>query len=807
MNQIRSSALHPCDHCRLPFPATQSLREVVDDQERLFCCHGCRGAFLIITGAGLDRFYRQRSWQAAGVPEGAFEARHDDDYLQRFVHRDADGFAELTCIIEGIHCASCVWLIEKIVSRLPGVTAARVHFGTHRARVRFDPTHTTAAELFAAISRIGYRPRAFTADQTRLAAERENRSLLIRFGTAFFLSMQLMGFSLALYAGYFQGMEARFKDFMHVFSALVTTPVVFYGGYPFLQGAWRSLRNGAPGMDLLVSTGILAAYGISLYATLAGGEVYFDTAAMLVTLLLAGRLLENAARRRAAAGVDRLLQLAPDQARRLEGGHFVSVATALLRPGDLLSVHPGERFPVDGRLSEGETEIDEAVVTGEAMPVLRRSGEPITAGTLNLRAAVTITATAGAADSFIARIARLVEEAQSRQAPVQALADRIAGRFVPAVAVIAAGTWLFWTLQPPQGTSPLLAAIAVLVIACPCALGLATPMAMMVGCGAAANRGILFRGGDVLEKLARVKVIALDKTGTLTLGRPQVVAVHPTSGTEDELLLLAAQAESGSSHPLARGIADEVQRRALPQSPLNATARAWPGRGLELLVQSGPLLVGNRAFLRERGVQIEAGGSTATEVHVALSEHYCGAILLEDLPRPESAAVIAQLHTLGLGTALLSGDRLPVAQRLAAQVQLQQVHGELTPQQKADWIERVRHDGTTLVMVGDGINDAPALAAADVGCTLSGGTDIALETADLILTRPDLSLLPKALLLARRTMAVVRQNLFWAFAYNLLALPLAAAGQLTPIHAAVAMALSSLCVLGNSLRLADGKES
>jgi P-type Cu2+ transporter len=398
-----------------------------------------------------------------------------------------------------------------------------------------------------------------------------------------------------------------------------------------------------------------------------------------------------------------------------------------------------------------------------------------------------------------------VEEAQSRQAPVQALADRIAAHFVPAVAVIAAGTWLFWTLHPGPAISPLLVAIAVLVIACPCALGLATPMAMMVGTGAAAGQGMLFRGGDVLEKLARAEVIAFDKTGTLTLGRPQVVAIRPAGGSEEDLLLLAAQAESGSSHPLARGIGEELLRRGLPLPTPGTSARAWPGRGLEVAMPVGILLVGNRAFLQERGLQIPAADSAVTEVHVALAGRYRGAILLEDLPRPEAAAVIAQLRDLGLGTALLTGDRLAVAKRLARQMQLQHVHAELTPREKAAWIEKAGLEAT-VVMVGDGINDAPALATAAVGCTLTGGTDIALETSELILTRPSLSLLPRALLLARRTMRIVRQNLFWAFAYNLLALPLAAAGQLTPIHAAAAMAFSSLCVVGNSLRLARSKE-
>ncbi|MDO3377505.1 heavy metal translocating P-type ATPase [Geoalkalibacter halelectricus] len=792
-----------CTHCGLILTPAERIDARIGGVEHSFCCQGCRGAFEILTAAGLDDFYRRRE-DAVGLPTGAYENAYSAEYLANFTHADAKG-AHLSFLVDGVRCAACVWLVEKMLERCAGVLQARLNYGNHRARVTFDPQQIDAAGIFAAVTRIGYLPRPMNIDEEQCRAEGERRSLLIRFGTALFLSMQLMGYSLALYAGYFQGMDAQAKQILHYFSAAVATPVVFYSGAPFLRGAGRSLRNGAPGMDLLIALGVLAAYGTSLHATFAGGEVYFDTAAMIVTLILAGRLFEGAARRRAATGIDLLLRLAPETARRLNGAHFEEVSAARIARGEVLEVRPGERFAVDAEVIEGETEVDEAAVSGEPLPVWRSPGARVAAGTLNLSARVRVRALTTAADSFIARVTRLVEEAQTRRAPIQLLVDRICALFVPAVMVLALGTFVFWSWHAAE-TSPLPAAVAVLVIACPCALGLATPMAVLVATGVGARHGILFRGGDILESSARLDLIAYDKTGTLTQGRPRVVAVHPATGSEDELLSLAAQAESGSNHPLAQAVVAEARRRALAFHPATAV-RTLPGRGLEAETSAGCLRIGNEAFLQAAGVVLPEPATTgaATAVHIALEEQYQGVILLEDALRPEAAACLEQLKVMGFSQVLLTGDTPAAARRLAAILPLADAHGSLSPADKAAWITSARQSGRRVLMVGDGINDAPALTAAEVGCAMVGGTDIALESSDLVLTRPDLRHLIKALKLARRARTLIRQNLFWAFAYNLAALPLAATGQLTPVHAAAAMALSSVCVVANSLRLGNRK--
>jgi P-type Cu2+ transporter len=798
-----TSATIQCAHCGQNILPAERISESFADRQVDFCCQGCRGAFRIIHGAGLGRFYRERQWPEAGLPTGAYRLGIDAAALAGQV-RSVPGGNELNFLVEGIHCATCVWLNEKILSRLPGVLEARLNYASHRARVRFDPGIADPLAIFAAVASLGYLPRLDGSDARQQLRLAERRRLLVRFGTAVFLSLQLMGFSLALYAGYFQGMATDARQLVQWLAGLVATPVVFYAGASFFSGAWRSLRNRAPGMDLLIALGVLAAYGYSLVALIRGGEVYFDTAAMIVTLVLLGRLLENGARHRAAEGIERLLALAPTSACRLEGEEQHSVESSCLRPGDLILVRPGERVPVDATLVDGTSEFDEAVVSGEALPVLRKPGDPIRSGTLNLDAAVTLRATCAAADSFLARMAALVEEAQACKAPVQRLADRIATVFVPLVVLLAAATVFFWLGRGVGGATALLHAVAVLVVACPCALGLATPIAVMVATGAAARRGIFFRGGDVLEQVGRLQLVAFDKTGTLTRGQPAVCAVVPAPGTSAETLLRsAATVESGSAHPLARGILCEAERRGLTV-PCGSGARTVPGMGVALEDGAGRVLVGTREFLAANGIPLAAAaaGPALTEVHVSRGAEYLGVIRLDDRLRPETAPALAALLRRGVRLAVLSGDRPRTVERMTAGLGIEERCGGMTPADKAAWIAARQASGLRVMMIGDGLNDAPALAAADVGCALAGGTDIALETSTLVLTRPDLGCLVEALDIGRRALRIIRQNLFWAFVYNLVALSLAAGGRLAPIHAAAAMALSSLCVVGNSLRLA-----
>jgi len=789
-----------CHHCGLPVPPRVEITFPAEDETLYFCCHGCLGAYRIISGAGLDEFYLRRDWDEPGLPEGAFASRYSDEDLAAYVECHDDG-SHFTFLIEGLRCATCIWLNERILGELPGVHEARLNYGTHRARVVFDPELISPQQLFTTISQLGYNPRPYTRNTLAESRKREWHDLLIRFGTAFFLSMQLMGYSLALYAGFFQGIDPDTRQIIQYFAAAVTTPVVFYSGWPFLQGALRSLRNRTANMDLLIAVGVLAAYGASLEALLNGGEVYFDTAAMIVTFLLAGRLFESSARNRAASGIDQLLQLAPENAQRLGASGQETVPAAALVPGDQILVLPGERFPVDGTIISGISDVDMSAATGEPLPATRSSADNVLSGTLNLTGVLHVRVDTAARDSFINRVVRMVEEAQARKAPVQRLADRVAALFVPLVLLTALGTALFWWWQASPETSPLLTAVAVLVVACPCALGLATPTAILVASGKAAAHGILFRGGDTLELTGRCSVVAFDKTGTLTTGKPRVSCCVSPELSDDQLLQFIATLEQGSNHPLAQGILAAARERNIVLGPLpNLTT--LPGFGLKVGDGRTQVLVGNGRLLAQHGITLPEGPPPpGTPVHLAKEQSWLGTVYLDDPARPESGRTIEVLQRLGIDTRLLTGDISARAELLALEVGITAVDAELSPADKAGKIVGLQTEGQVVLMAGDGINDAPALSMADIGCAMSGGTDIALDSSDLVLTRADLSRLVGAIRLARQTLKIIRQNLFWAFFYNLVTLPLAAAGMLYPIHAAAAMALSSICVVANSLRI------
>ncbi|UFS71117.1 heavy metal translocating P-type ATPase [Geomonas sp. RF6] len=798
-----------CFHCGAGIPAGLKLEERVAERVLSFCCRGCHGAYLLISGAGLDSFYARRDRADAGPVSPPAPADYDESAFASSL-RPREGLLSLEARLDGVRCAGCVWLLEKMIGRLPGVAQVRVNYATARASVLFDPAEVTVREIVTRAAELGYPPRPCLDSERSESTRRERTELLFRFGTAFFLTMQLMAYSFALYAGYFQGMTPDMKRWMQIFSLIVTTPVIFYCGSPFLAGAWRSVRNRAPDMELLVAVGALSSYGYSIYATLAGEEVYFETAAMIITLILAGRLLENAARSRAAGGIERLLRLAPDRVKRLRDDRLETVPVAELHPGDLILVSPGERFAVDGTVEEGATEVDQSPTTGEPLPVLKKRGDTVWGGSSNLTAAVRVRCEKSAEDSFLARAARLVEEAQSRKAPIQGSADRVAAHFVPLVLILGGATFC-WHYAAGGSTFPesLMAALAVLVIACPCAVGLATPTAIAAGTAAGAAFGIIIKGGDVLERLSAVTAVAFDKTGTVTSGKATVEGVAPVAAVAPErVVTLAAAVEEGSLHPIGRAICDHARRQGL-MHPVGEQLFTVPGGGVLGRVGPEKVLVGSLPFLISNGVEGSPEKSAAapgiTTVHVAFNQRYAGAISVSDPVRREAQALVSYFKGHGIRTLLLSGDSCQTAAGVARQVGIEEVLGEFSPAAKARHLEELHAAGETVLMVGDGINDAPALGAAAVGCAVAGGTDIAIETSDLVLARPDLERLARAHRLARRTMSVVRQNLLWAFVYNMVGIPLAMSGRLTPVYAAAAMALSSLCVVGNSLRLLGGR--
>ncbi|MDD2271376.1 MAG: heavy metal translocating P-type ATPase [Desulfuromonadaceae bacterium] len=794
-----------CSHCGISFRWKAVVAGGTDGGRELFCCRGCQGAYLMICEAGLDGFY-QREGRAAPTVAGSLPGSFSDADLARHLIPEGD-LCRIDILVGGITCPSCVWLLERMLLRTIGVEYVSLSYSGGVASLRFDPALVTPLELFSVIARLGYVPRPYSADQSEKEARRERDDLLLRFGTALFLTMQLMAYSYALYAGYFQGIGAPMKQFLQYISLLVTTPVVFYSGWPFIVGAWRSLKTAAPGMDLLIAMGALSAWFYSVWATFTGEETYFESAATIVTFVLIGRLIELSVRRRAISGISTLYASAPQRATLVgEGGAGSEVDVEDIRPGDLLLVRQGERFPVDCLVIKGETEVDQSLATGESRPVLLVSGEEVRSGCVNVAAPVTVQALRPAGQSYLMRVAALVQMAQAGKPRLQQLADRVSGWFVPAVILLAllVGAGRVLLLGNSVGAA-IMAALSVVLIACPCAMGLAVPAAVLAACSRSASLGIILRGGDVIERLATVDTVLFDKTGTITSGNPVVTRFETCCGSSASAVLqAAASAEEQASHPLARAIVLYAAEQGYRPETCR-DFRSIPGRGISALLPDGvPVLCGSEAFLAEQGIAVDIDSccdSSATAVLIAVDGILAGHFLLSDQLREGASAVVSALAAEQLDVRIISGDNQATVEQVGRHIGIAAVHGGLTPDQKLASVTGLQQQGRRVLMVGDGVNDAPALAGATVSCSLSGSSDIALENADLIITGGDLARIATAYRISRATMTIIKQNLGWAFVYNIIGIPLASAGLLTPVYAAVAMTASSLLVSLNSLRL------
>jgi P-type Cu+ transporter len=701
--------------------------------------------------------------------------------------------------IGGMTCASCATRVEKRLNRLEGVEAA-VNFATEQASVTFDPGQASIDGLISAVEEAGYEA---SLPQEAVVDEDPSRSYRLRLQVAAALSVPVV--LLAMAPG------AQFTGWEWVALALAT-PVVFWCGWPFHRAAAQNARHAAATMDTLISIGTLAAWGWSVVVLVGGidADVYFEAAAAITTLILLGRFFEARAKRRSGEAIRQLLELGAKEARVLREGEEVLVPVEELRIGDRFVVRPGEKIATDGTVEEGSSAVDQSVLTGESVPVDVGAGEDVAGATVNTSGRLVVRATRVGSETALAQIARLVAEAQAGKAQVQRLADRVSAIFVPAVLALSLLTLAGWLLAGGGAGPAFTAAVAVLIIACPCALGLATPTALMVGTGRGAQLGILIKGPETLEQTRGVTTIVLDKTGTVTEGRMRVGAVSPAPGVDPaELLRLAAGAESASEHPIARAIADHG-RAELGSLPGATRFSSRAGLGVEASVDGHEVTIGRPAFLAEAQIELSAqlaeqadrlaaGGNTV--VAVAWDGAARGLIAVTDTIRPTSVEAIAELRQLGLTPALLTGDNEQTAAAVAQELGIERVLANVLPGEKAAEVERLQAEGETVAMVGDGVNDAPALAQADLGLAIGTGTDIAIEASDLTLVSGDLRASGDAIRLARRTLATIKGNLFWAFAYNVSAIPLAIAGLLNPIVAAAAMSFSSLFVVGNSLRL------
>ncbi len=805
-----ASSLRPtaslCFHCSEPLNGS-TLTARIHGRDEPVCCAGCLAVAELIAGAGLDDFYRFRSApsarpDASALEEDTWAAYERAEVADRFISRRGEADC-VPLLIEGLRCAACSWLINRVVSRTPGVRKIDLNAATGRAYVEFDSNALSLGQLLRTIARLGYRPHPASDETIARVRDEERRSALKRLAVSAFGMMQVMTFAVAIYAAELAG-EAIDPDMLSYFrlvSLLVATPVMVYAGKPFFTNALTSLRARTIGMDVPVSAALLLAFAASTWNTFLGsGEVYFDSVTMFVFFLTLGRFVEMSVRHRTTGVTDALTRHVPATAHRLRGGVLEDVPTAALVHEDLVVVRTGEIVPADGIIVEGESSIDEALLTGESTPVRRACGDNVSAGTLNVRAPLTVRVAAVGNETVLSGIVALLRRAQSQKPAVAQAADRAAAKFLRYVLLASGGVCAVWLAIDPSRAFE--ATLAVLVVACPCAFSLAMPAALAAATGELARQGVLVTNADAIESLAKVERVVFDKTGTLTRGEVQLMGATQLGTVPASVCLrIAAALESASEHPIARAFAKAASAMHVGTV---LEARVTPGEGIEGIVEGRRYRIGRADFVAAlRGEVLEGDEQADSFATVTLGDESqaLARFALSDTLREDAPAAIEALGALGIESEILSGDVGTVVQQVAARCGIATYSARRAPEQKLERIQALQAADTHVAMIGDGINDAPVLGAANVSIAMGRGAALALAAADIVLVSERLNALPRAIETARRTMRIARQNLIWAAAYNFCALPLAALGFIPPWIAAVGMSLSSVAVVLNAARV------
>jgi P-type Cu+ transporter len=789
-----------CSHCHLEFNESVLIKEKKQDTTLYFCCKGCQGVFHLLSDSGLEGFYEKAGNTRLAPPLKQFEDATNFNapaFYDKFIKVNSDGLNEVSLIIEGIHCSACVWLNEKALQKMDGVIEANINFTSNKAIIIWNDEVVKLSDIINMIRAIGYNAFPYDTSLQEVHANTARKDYYLRMSVAIFLSMNIMMIAVAQYAGYFTGITQEMKNIFNIAEGLLATPVLFYSGWIFFRGAYYGMKNKVVNMDILVATGASLTYIYSIYITvLEHGEAYFDSVAMIITFVLVGKFLEVLSKKNAADTLDIIGKQIPSEINILEDGKIISCKLADVKIGDIVVVSSGEKVLLDGEVFKGEGSFDESNLTGESEPIYKIIGDKIISGTTSIDADIYFRATKDFEHSTLSNLVSLLESAINKKPAIQLMANKLSEYFSSVILALSFITFIVWWLWPHSFEVAFMVGISVIVIACPCALALATPVATLVGLSLGAKRGILFKEAAQLETIAKVDTLVLDKTGTLTLGKPLVIKENIYKEFDKSILYSIVKL---SKHPVANGIFEYIKDSTLQEYSLD-TYKQIPASGIKALYHEQEILGGNLKLITSHGMKSDYE-SDNTLFYFAIDGEIVAIYELQDSIKENAKNIVENFYKKGIEVIMLTGDHSSIASIVAKEVGIRRYVSEQTPEDKSEFIQKLHSENKTVVMVGDGVNDILALANADIGIVMGSGSDIAVEVSDVVLLNDSLKSLEDAFNISRTTYSLIKQNLWISLLYNAVTIPLAMAGYVIPLIAAISMSVSSLLVVGNSMRI------
>ena len=785
-----------CSHCHLDFDEEVMIK----DEDHFFCCTGCQGVFHLLSDSGLDTFYDKLGKNRLSAPTHIYEdssSFDSDTFYKQFVTTNSDGFQEVSLVIEGIHCSACVWLNERALHRLEGVIEASINYTNNKAKIVWADHIVKLSAIIDMIRAIGYNAYPYDPTLQEEKANQQRKDYYLRIVVALFGSMNIMWIAIAQYAGYFTGMTQEMKNILNSAEWFLATPVLFYSGFVFFRGAYYGFKNNVVNMDVLVATGAFLTYVYSIYiALMQEGEAYFDSVVMIITFVLVGKFLEVLSKKSAADTLDVITKHIPNEVNRYEEGHLRSVDVHEVRVGDVIEIKPGEKAALDGSVIMGEGYFDESSLTGESRPIYKKAGEKIVSGTICVDALFRYRVEKDFSHSTLSNLVSMLENAMRKKPQVEIMANRISGYFSTVILIFALITFFVWWVWPHSFAQSFMVGISVIIIACPCALALATPLATLIGLSLGAKRGILFKEAAQIETMAKTQMLILDKTGTITEGKPEVINTTEIAGADKRILLALCES---SLHPISQGIARYIKREDMNLRPVSlSSSNQVPSRGTLALFEGKKVFGGNAEFMRENGIDVDIR-SEYSLFFFAIEDQLISYYELKDRPKEGIFDLVSLCKENAIELLMLTGDHKDSAEHIAKEVGIENYFAELSAEDKADFVSE--HSDKVRVMVGDGVNDVLALANANIAIAMGSGSDIAIDVSDVVLLDDTLVSLKDALLISKRTYTLVKQNLLISLLYNAVTIPLAMAGYIIPLIAAASMSFSSLLVVGNSMRI------